>query len=433
LLDCPLGVVKHGVTGEKDIAMKKTLRGNFGWIAFAILALVTSGVGVAYAAGTISPSSNNTYNGCVNNTTKALRIASTCNSNESSITLSGPQGTQTKKVDCNTGGSIQSAINNAPANLPLIVKITGVCTEAVSIVRNQVTLTDGATGAGITAPSSSQNPISLFGAAQVNINSLTLSGGAAGIEVSGPGTTGPSSALIEGVTINHATVGVSVDYPGASAAVWDSTINNSSQSGVVVDAGSVNVGGKGTGTMITGSTFDGIDVSAGGTAQVTGSAKVESSGRFGILVFDGGNAEIQGSLVENNSGPGLYVQGATARVDGGTLTNNGSGAVVTGGGRLDVTFGTSIQTNGGDGITVSGGSVVSLTGDASTVIGNNGGDGIHLHDSSVAYLNGTSHVTNNNGWGIFCESSPADAMTSGSSGTVVTGNTAGQNNCVFGP
>jgi hypothetical protein len=109
----------------------------------------------------------------------------------------------------------------------------------------------------------------------------------------------------------------------------------------------------------------------------------------------------------------------------GVSGNHGGGVTARDGGHLTIRGDTTIENNTGNGVFLSGAS--SLQGGGTTVSGNSG-DGIHLKDTSVAQFDGTSQITGNSGWGIFCEGPPSVAVIEGNPGTV-SGNTGGQNNC----
>lgn len=401
---------------------------GFHRIASVVVAAVVAvglGLGVAYAIGTISPSSTNTYVGCVAPKTGALRIVSSpsqCLKTESVITLSGPLE-RTVSVNCGAGQSIQSAINSAPTSLRLIVDVSGVCHESVGIQGGQVAglaplhalnmqLVGVSPGAGITAPAG-EPAIDVLGSVQLGIHKLTLSGGNVGVQAGSPGAV----VVVGGDTITGATIGVQVSEE-ADVSIIGTTITNSGQSAVEVESGHADIGGT-----IDGSGGNGIQVGGSGTADVFG-AVIKHAAGTGVYLY-GGSAYLQSASVENNA-TGVRSDGGILSVLSGQVSaNTGSGLDLLGGTRL--TLDTEIvSNNGAEGIDLAGASVGSLHDD--TVSGNVG-DGIHLHDASVvSFEGGPNTQVSGNGYGIFCEGSPSDPLITGSSFSS-TSNTGGNNNC----
>lgn len=78
-------------------------------------------------------------------------------------------------VDCGSGGTLQVAIDGAPAG-PATVTFAGVCEENVNIERNDLTVI-GVDGAQILAPQGTDGPLHVRNTFNVFLESFSLSGG----------------------------------------------------------------------------------------------------------------------------------------------------------------------------------------------------------------------------------------------------------------
>ena len=444
--------MEDNFSGERH-SRRRWLFSGAGSVAILTIALVAGGVSVAYAGGALSPGADNSYVGCVNNATKILRIVgdpSQCSSLGSVISLAGPQQPHTTSVNCAAGQSIQAALNAAPVNLPLTVNITGTCTEAVTIPRDEVNLVGASPGAGITAPNPNVSPLTVQ-ATHVSISGLTVTGGWNGIQ------TMAGAVLAAGnIHISSAHVGVWVG-DGSSATLFQATIDQSRQAGLVVASGA---SADTTNSTISGSAFNGITVQSAHlalfntTVTGTGSSSADKShgGGIGVEVQTGGSLNADHSTVTNSTATGVHAwNGGTINFGHGTIQNNGGGGLlaqdggvanvqathVTGnsmvglsameGGRLTVQDGTTIDNNQGDGVDITGNSMGSLEGP--NVISHNSGNGIWINALGVAvfsYAGDSNQIIDNAGWGLTCGT--AGAFTQYVPGTV-SGNGAGQNNC----
>ena len=431
--------------------MKIKMPERAGWAAFAVACLTMTGIGAAYAASAIAPGPHGSYTGCVSKRDGDLRIvsgASQCRPNESVISLAGPQTARTVRVNCAAGQTIGAALAAAPVNLPLTVNVSGTCTEAVRIARDNVSLIGAGPGAGITAPDPSADPV-IVTASQISLAGLTLTGGSTGILTSLPDR-GSASFTASSLQINGADTGVALS-PGTTGALTNVTVDHPGGhggGGVVVGAGAslearrltisnagneaLNVnGGQATvsGSAITSGSGEGVEVWGGGNLTLTNTS-IEHT-HFAVHATSGGTVVLQDSTITSNGG-GVRAEGATAEIENSTVTGNGDNGVESmDGGRVRIA-GSQIENNNGDGVRILGGSVATFS-DTSDVISGNAGNGISVHDTSIAIFSpgDTSQIINNGGWGLFCAGPPSVALITATPGTV-SGNAAGQDNCPVG-
>ncbi|MBZ5725373.1 MAG: right-handed parallel beta-helix repeat-containing protein [Acidobacteriia bacterium] len=114
----------------------------------------------------------------------------------------------------------------------------------------------------------------------------------------------------------------------------------------------------------------------------------------------------------------------------GRIANNERGIHVGYGGSLLIQDGI-VENNSGDGVYLVGASALKMS---RSIIRGNGRSGINILDHSVARFMppGSSQVINNGGAGLKCEPAPATAVINGVVGTV-SGNAEGQNLCPATP
>ena len=261
-------------------------------------------------------------------------------------------------VDCDAGDSVVGALNSASPLVPLTVTISGLCNEAVFIVRDDVTL-EGA------SPSDGINGIiaSIGGTSRISLNGLTIN---AATSPFGAGLACFQGSVVNasGLTINGGARGVwAID--GGKCRLVNSVIDGSS-TGVearrhsLADLESVTIRNANTG----------IDTFLGGSITLQSGSSVEQN-NVGVMIRNGSTAEIINSRIINNTGDGLVVsQGSSILV-----TRAGSGTVT-------------ISGNGGDGIQLSGLSTASVFLQPDSVTGNDNFDLACLGQTSPIYLTG---------------------------------------------
>ena len=276
-----------------------------------------------------------------------------------------------KIVKCDKGKTIAKALKKGNKRKPLVIIVRGTCKENVLITRDDVTLRgDKDVGGTVEAANPDVDTILIRGARRVELDNLTVKGAsnASGVE----GSQGASFAVAYNSVIRENRNGVVVSR-GSRGTIEESTVKDNSRDGVLVFAG---------------------------TAFVSNST-IESNGRVGINVVQGGSINLRGNDVLNNGeiipAPGFAIGRATARINGGnTFRENGTAGIAVNQGVL-AQFGTdTIQENGADGIFANSASV----GLQSAVITGNGQNGIHLFLHSVLSIGGTSRIEDNTFHGI---------------------------------
>lgn len=328
-------------------------------------------------------------------------------------------------VNCADGETVADALAQAASTIGRVtITIVGVCTESVTITRNDVTLQGASPGDGLQAPSLGSTILRLIGGHITRLNQLTLTGGGVGLQALGGAffsasdlhITGASNAGIVVVTnasgtLRNSTVencrrGIDA-REGGSLIVDASLIDKSTSFGVHLEPGGtvtlVN------GTVVRGSGGFGAFVN-GGSLEIIG-ATVEGSVQDGVVVESSGSALIKsGSLIQNNGGFGLVAHnsGAIRLSDGARVANNlGSGILGFNGGGVFISNGAIVEFNTGAGVELSGGSSARI--DNGSIIQGNNLDGVHLSDTSVATFQ-DAQVINNGGVGIACDLPPAVAQ-----------------------
>ena len=356
----------------------------------------------------------------------------------------GPAGTSpgpaAVTVDCAAGQSIQQALNANAAATSLQITVNGTCTESVGVGSDNVTLQAGSAGGGIQAPSANACDLCLNGVRHVFVQGLTLSGGSAGLNAydamvqaqnvhitgAGAGVNANGGAVISltNVSIDACQNGINA-RGSASVSVNGGSVSNC-QTGVSAgEGGNVTLGG---GIDVTNSGTMGVVAEYGGTIAING-ATVENAGNTDVFAF-GGSVVISGSgtLITGSTFAGVNASdgGQAAVEQGARVSGNNVGVAAAAGGHLLIQDGGIVESNSGAGVSLRGASSLRMRGQP--VVQDNTGDGIHLSDTSVAELDASDVVTGNGAWGIFCDGPPSVAVIRGDPGTV-TGNASGQIAC----
>lgn len=182
-------------------------------------------------------------------------------------------GQQAKTIQC-PRDSIQGAIDSAPSGKSLTLNVVFHCEENVTITRDDVAIVGGPSGA-------ISGTVNVVGAHRIVIRDMTLTGPGAGLVVTDGGT----------------------------ATVEDSRLETNGTAGVIV----------------TNRAHAGIFRNV---IRSNGQERLPSSGR-GVLVNDGGSAEIVENIVEDNRSDGIGVfDDAYARITGNLIQRNGRPAPV---------------------------------------------------------------------------------------------------------
>jgi len=339
----------------------------------------------------------------------------------------GPQGppadisqTYSQDVDCEGVGSVNDALAEAAGwPGPVHITVKGVCTEAVRIDRDRVTLQGASVGAGLSAPSPNSIPLEIGGARDTRLRNLTITGGINGlviegrsqVDAEGLAVTGNSSA---GVTVSESNVelrnshlignpGLGVDVRrGGYLRLQNSQVSDNGGFGVLATASHI----------------------------VIEDTVVDGNGSQGVSGFSGATFEILGSALTNNHHTGLSLLMSSADVELSTISGNALSGVDLSGSSLSLGDFTVIEYNlDGSGVDMKLGSRLLLIG---ATIYRNGGDGISVGDVSVVdagYWGEENHVTYNEAYGIACAGPPAVAQIARGALIHYEGNVKGDTNC----
>ena len=253
-------------------------------------------------------------------------------------------------VNCNVGGSVMRTLNGLAAILPqpIVLHISGVCTEAVTITRNDVTLQGNSTSDGLQAPSANATVLTLNGSLRTTLNQLMVTGGnqgifaengasfiATGILVTGAQATpvsvnANSNGALQNSTVQNATQEALHVVNGGTLVVSGGTVQNSVSFASQVHGGHLWLSG---GVIIQNAGFQGLSVDGSGSIEIDGATIEGVPNNNCIFAFTGGTVRIIGSSnLIRNCGTGLAVDGGRAEMSGGIVTTSGGGISVSNGG-----------------------------------------------------------------------------------------------------
>jgi hypothetical protein len=314
------------------------------------------------------------------------------------IAVASPALARTLKVDCNRGGTITKALENAkPFDT---IQVTGTCKERFTITTDRLTL-DGQGSAILDAGGG-------FHAGAIFYGAITIDG-ARGVTVTG-------------FTIQHGPDGITCKR-GAACLVRNSTLQDNADEGMQVSENST--------AEVTDSTFRrngewGIVVFDNSSLLFHGTVNLTHNGKSGLgVLFTSTAGSFSGATIhfDNNKDHGIFVVGGSmVQIDreGGTVTMNNNKQ--NGIGLLDSVLmlwnGTlTIVRNGGNGIFV--GARSSLQNFAATfVVKNNEGAGLLVDNGGIVFMKGAT-ITGNS----------TDVALSSDARATLKGNTIGTITC----
>jgi hypothetical protein len=354
---------------------------------------------------------------------------------------------RTVSVNCAiTGQTVANALKRHVVGGGLLVQISGVCEENISILRDDVTLRGMTPTTTIHGPDSSSATIRMDGAKRVLIQSLTVTGGSDGIN----GTRGASFAVDHVAVQGAARFGIIASYNSqatidtstirqcgnigaiasniSSLVITNSTVEQNAGTGIQVNRAShLRVGQDAGGSasakpvIVQNNTGNGISVNESAAAQIIGST-IQGNSSNGIYIARGSNADVgigsfnfvAANTIQNNGAgsSGILVEGASSNIVGNTITGNGFGVQYLNGGsgrlgiRPDSTayIGNSISANKLSGVGVFAGSSATIGGNnisgngTGNIIGNR--NGLNIGQSAVQII-GQNTVENHPESGIF--------------------------------
>src|SRR6185436_37713 len=214
---------------------------------------------------------------------------------------------RTVNVNCNLGQKIGTALRRQVSGQGLVVNITGVCTENVTIVTDGVTLRAAAPGAAIHAASTDGTAVFIDGGRRVELEGLIVSGGSRAVVAFRGASVEIDTCTLEGSTIN----GISSSY-GATTFLDNSTVRNIGSDGVLAaNQGTVvvtnstisNNGGSGVVAVRNGHIRVGLNFNSTAFGPVT----ISNNTSNGISIVDSSAGVVQQTISRNNSANGIFV------------------------------------------------------------------------------------------------------------------------------
>jgi hypothetical protein len=330
---------------------------------------------------------------------------------------------RTVNVNCGLGQKINAALRRQIAGQGLIVNITDVCTENVSIITDGVILRAAAPGAGIHAADPTGNAVFIDGGRRIELEGLAISGGARGVVAYRGASVEIDTCTIQGASIN----GISSSY-GATTFVDNSTVRNNGSDGVLAaNQGTVVV----TNSTISNNGGSGVTAVRNSHARVGqnfnstafGPVTVRDNASNGITITDASAGIVNQTTSRNNSANGIFVGRSSYGEIGGTVVggvtgtntidlNHNSGIHVEG--AHAIILGATLTSNTLRGISFFNGASgrIGIRSNDSAYVANtitgNGGSGIEISDGASALIggntisgNGTSASGNRFGIGVF--------------------------------
>ncbi|MEL6089671.1 right-handed parallel beta-helix repeat-containing protein [Bartonella schoenbuchensis] len=234
------------------------------------------------------------------------------------------------------------------------------------------------------------------------LTDVTIRGGGSGSK--GVWVKGGSLTVSGGSIGFTGTYGVMVEKGVTSATLTDVKITGSGSKGVGIYA----MGGV---LMVSGGEIkgveDGIKMMGGGSLTVSGGTRIQFMGEYGYGVAIEGGATVTLTDVKivgkgnNGSGYGVYAEGGSLTVSGGSITGVKAGIFAVGGGSLTVKDNTTINFMGSDGYGVYVGDKVRAELTGVTITGSGYGYGIEVKGGKALLEEVTIEGSGTSGTGLY--------------------------------
>ena len=291
-------------------------------------------------------------------------------------------GTRKTSVNCYSGESITTALQNYNH-----IVISGVCTENLSLdattLPHRLVILEGSSSSsdGISASDTSKPVINVFnGSITLKISKLKITGGTRGIE----GYLGPTIILDNILVENNTSHGIA-NWSGSHLFIEESTIKNNGDTGIIsgwssyveivrntftghTNSNSIRITQAGSAWIDNNTiTNAGIQIDGGSSANIR--YNTIQSAENGISVENSSNAILRYNTINNNSKSGVSIlnNGSVVLAEGNTISNNSRyGIEVWNGASLDMwcsaqlTSATTISSNTKGAIQVSAASKAGL-------------------------------------------------------------------------
>jgi hypothetical protein len=286
-------------------------------------------------------------------------------------------------VDCSgaTPGAfvtITAALASLPAAGPNSISVTGTCHENVVMFGRTDLIIAGNPTATVVPGNANGHLLAIAGSQRIGIQNITFDGGRGALVDEN------SNVDFTSVTIQNS-LGIGLTSIDSLVHIADSTIQNSTRSGISIGGGTFYVDSDVTGTNVINNGRVGIAVLTGhlilnGGDEVTPGTQnvISNNGLTGVEVANSAEADINGDnrITGNQGAFGLLViHTSTVLMSDGTISNNA-------------------------GIGVHCGETSHCEWSGITKIDGNGKGGIEVTDHSDAYLDGGIDVSGNTGIGV---------------------------------
>lgn len=289
-------------------------------------------------------------------------------------------------VDCSgaTPGaftSIHAALASLPAAGPNSISVTGTCHENVVMFGRTDLTIFGNPSATVVPGNANGHLLAISGSQRIGIQNITFDGGRGAL------INDNSRVDLTSITIQNS-LGIGLTSIDSLVHIADSTVKNSTRSGISIGGGTFYVDSDVTGTTVTNNGRIGIAVSTGhlilngGDGVTPGTENVISNnGSVGVSVANSAEADISSdNRIIGNQGPfGLEViHTSTVIMSDGTISSNA-------------------------GVGVHCGETSHCEWFGATKIDSNGKGGIEITDHSDGYLDGGIDVSGNTGAGVLVD------------------------------
>src|SRR5713226_4499523 len=306
----------------------------------------------------------------------------------------------TVSVDCNAGGSINTALSGLDLEGPNTIIVTGTCHENVAIVdRERLTIAAPfPQTATIVAADPTDNVIFVFRSRSIRLVRLVLTGGSEGLFVSF------SEVRMNGSTIQNNT-GVGVFASGMSSLQFGGNVVQNNGDGIIVNQTSragINGGTVGN------NAGSGITLANGSAANIVGET-IQNNAGFGVITFHTSAFQLIGSTIVGNGSTGVRVSETShGEIFGNIIRNNGAadlsspgGVMLSEGGEAFIEGGNDISNNTGPGVLVI--THGTLSSEGGNTINNNTAEGVNLRRQSVGQFFAADTISGNGAANLACD------------------------------
>ncbi len=221
----------------------------------------------------------------------------------------------------------------------------------------------------------------------------------------------PESTIVNGDSVNSI---ISISGPAKTKIV--NLKLTGGRNGVYCNNCSLDI----VGSIISNNSYIGLNVYSNSTAIVAGSQFTQNA--IGINLSMNSSVIVDNSVVSNNTGNGIWLwYSSTARINGTTISSNGESGVQAGGGSSARLVNNTVYNNALGGVSSTESSTIRLVGD-NKIYGNadHSGwrSGVSAHHGSTAQISAEAgraadHIYGNNGPGIFAGTNSSIFLTAG--------------------